>query len=135
FRKSWFYRNNRRRARRLWRQDKGHRAELEAFVQAVRSNGGPPVSFDSLYATTLATFRIRESLACGAELPVSPPHENSGKCQVVSIHLPPTTCPLAPCFSVRIAHANVVERDGARQREVDGHRGVGFRHPPRRRSR
>ena len=79
FRKSWFYRNNRCRARRLWRQDKGHRAELEAFVQAVKSNGGPPVSFDSLYATTLATFRIRESLARGAELPVFPPEENGGK--------------------------------------------------------
>src|SRR5438477_58455 len=79
FRKSWFYRNNRCRAQRLWRQDKGHRAELEAFVRAVKSNGGPPVSFDSLYATTLATFRIRESLARGAELPVFPPEENGGK--------------------------------------------------------
>ena len=68
FRKSWFYADGRRRAQSLFRQDKGHQAEVEAFIHAVTSGGEPPISFESLYATTLATFRIRQSLATGKEL-------------------------------------------------------------------
>ena len=71
FRKSWFHAHNRSRTRWRFRQDKGHRAELEAFIQAVKLNGQPPISFESLYATTLATFRIRESLSAGRELRIS----------------------------------------------------------------
>jgi hypothetical protein len=38
----------------------------------VASGGEPPIPFESLRATTLATFRVRESLRCGKALPVSP---------------------------------------------------------------
>jgi len=72
FRRSWFYADGRRRAQSLFRQDKGHQAELEAFIRAVTSGGEPPISFESLYATTLATFHIRQSLATGMELAVFP---------------------------------------------------------------
>jgi predicted dehydrogenase/threonine dehydrogenase-like Zn-dependent dehydrogenase len=73
FRKAWFYSGSRCRTQSLFRQDKGHQAELEAFVRAVTSGGEPPISFESLHATTLTTFRIRESLQTGKELPVFPP--------------------------------------------------------------
>jgi predicted dehydrogenase len=46
-------------------QDKGQRAELEAFVRAVRSGGPMPVSLDSLLATTRSTIAVGESLLSG----------------------------------------------------------------------
>jgi predicted dehydrogenase len=53
-----------------WRQDKGHRAEWAAFAQAVQGRGAPPISFQDLVSSTLATFRIEESCATGKRLPV-----------------------------------------------------------------
>ena len=46
-------------------QDKGHRAELQAFVDAVKRGSKAPVDFAEIVATTLATFRIRDSVALG----------------------------------------------------------------------
>ncbi|HXM21958.1 MAG TPA: bi-domain-containing oxidoreductase [Terriglobales bacterium] len=48
-----------------FRQDKGHRAELEAFAAAVRSRGEPPIPFDEIVSTTLATLRAAESRSAG----------------------------------------------------------------------
>jgi predicted dehydrogenase len=36
--------------------DKGQKQELNAFIEAVRRGGAMPISFDSLVATTAATF-------------------------------------------------------------------------------
>lgn len=54
-------------------RDKGQRAQLDAFVGAVRSGGPMPVELGSLVATTLATLAVQISLATGAqvELPVA----------------------------------------------------------------
>ncbi len=49
-------------------QDKGHDAEVKAFIEAVRKGSPPPIAYASLAATTRATFAILESLATG--LPV-----------------------------------------------------------------
>ena len=65
FRKSRFYSSNRCSTQWLFRQDKGHKAELRQFVDAVASKAPSPIPFESLWATTLATFRIRESLLGG----------------------------------------------------------------------
>ncbi len=46
-------------------QDKGQRAEMEQFVEAVRTGGPMPISVDSLLATTRATVAVSESLASG----------------------------------------------------------------------
>lgn len=70
FRKSCFYSGGRRRTQRLFRQDKGHAAELEAFIHAVTAAGDPPMPFESLHSTTLATLRLRQSLLTGEELPL-----------------------------------------------------------------
>lgn len=53
-------------------QDKGHRAEVRAFVDAIRQGGEPPISIASLQATHLACFAASASLAGGApiDLPV-----------------------------------------------------------------
>jgi predicted dehydrogenase len=47
------------------RQDKGHRAELKAFVEAVRAGGPAPVDEAELISSSLATLAIMESLSAG----------------------------------------------------------------------
>ncbi|MFB8773261.1 bi-domain-containing oxidoreductase [Streptomyces broussonetiae] len=47
-------------------RDKGQRAELDAFLAAVRTGGPMPVPLTSLAATTAATLAVRASLASGA---------------------------------------------------------------------
>ena len=46
-------------------QGKGHQEEVEAFIGSIKSGSGSPIPFDSILATTLVTFAIRESLATG----------------------------------------------------------------------
>jgi predicted dehydrogenase len=53
-----------------WRQDKGHRGEWEAFGRTVRSGQAAPIPFEQIVAATLATLRIRDSLALGQAMPV-----------------------------------------------------------------
>ncbi|MFN0187734.1 MAG: bi-domain-containing oxidoreductase [Bacteroidia bacterium] len=44
-------------------QDKGHKLELEAFVQAIKTGNASPISFESLYNSTLAAFAVVESIS------------------------------------------------------------------------
>jgi predicted dehydrogenase/threonine dehydrogenase-like Zn-dependent dehydrogenase len=52
------------------RQDKGHRAELQAFAAAVCGRGKLPIPFDEIVSTTLATLRAVESRASGEPVEV-----------------------------------------------------------------
>ncbi len=70
FRKSRFYYQGHCHAQRLWLQDKGHRAEVRAFIEAVARGADSPVPFEDLVSATLATFRIRESRVGGGALEV-----------------------------------------------------------------
>ena len=74
FRRASVVRNGRRR-RLGWgwsRPDKGHRQELEAYVQAIRTGGPSPVPFEDAVRTTRATLALRESLSRGAALELEP---------------------------------------------------------------
>jgi predicted dehydrogenase/threonine dehydrogenase-like Zn-dependent dehydrogenase len=51
------------------RQDKGHRAEWEAFAAAVQNGSPSPIAFDEIIASTLTTLRAVESRSSG--LPVA----------------------------------------------------------------
>ena len=51
-------------------QDKGQRAELATFLEAVRLGAVMPIGLDSLVATTRATIAVGESLVSGG--PVTP---------------------------------------------------------------
>ncbi len=46
-------------------QDKGHAAQLKAFVDAVSSGGGAPVDETEMFETSLATIAVLESLRSG----------------------------------------------------------------------
>ncbi len=54
-------------------RDKGQRAQLDAFLESVRSGGPMPVSIDSLVATTRATLAVHASLATGAPVGLAAP--------------------------------------------------------------
>ena len=46
------------RSMRLWRQDKGHRAAVAAFLQAIRTGGPSPIPFNELVEVTQASFAV-----------------------------------------------------------------------------
>jgi predicted dehydrogenase len=52
------------------RQDKGHRAEWAAFAQSLQQGNEPPIRFDEIVCSTLATFRVEDSLATGNRVSV-----------------------------------------------------------------
>ena len=61
-----------RRHGRRGRQDKGHTAIWEAFVDAVRAGGPPPISYGELVLVTQATFAAIESLSTGLAVELEP---------------------------------------------------------------
>jgi predicted dehydrogenase len=53
-----------------WRQDKGHQGEWAAFTHSVQQQIEAPIRFEDLVCSTLATFRVDESVATGKRLTV-----------------------------------------------------------------
>jgi predicted dehydrogenase/threonine dehydrogenase-like Zn-dependent dehydrogenase len=51
-------------------QDKGHAAEISAFLKAARGRADAPISLESLVATSLASFAIIESSQSGASVAI-----------------------------------------------------------------
>jgi predicted dehydrogenase len=61
-----------RRIGRWWsRQDKGHRAEMVAFLEAIRTGGPSPIPFDQAVLSTLVTFKVLESLHTGKPVSIT----------------------------------------------------------------
>jgi predicted dehydrogenase len=73
FRRGWIVERGARTRLGGWmgRQDKGHRAELSAFIRAVRSGAVNPVPFEAAVASTRATLAIQESLTRGIPIDVT----------------------------------------------------------------
>jgi len=53
-----------------WAQDKGHQAEMQAFVDALLGKAPPPISFEQVVGSTLATLRLQNSCQTGQRLSV-----------------------------------------------------------------
>ncbi len=71
FRRLELVRHGRKQVFRSWvRQDKGHRGEWQAFVQAVQSGGEAPIPFADIVSATLSTLRIVDSRASGQSVAV-----------------------------------------------------------------
>ena len=78
FRRLELIEGGRQRIQRSWlRQDKGHAAELAAFIRAVRGQEPTPIPFDEILAATKATFRVVESLRKGPRALPEPAAEES----------------------------------------------------------
>ena len=56
-------------------RDKGQSAELDAFLEAVRTGNPMPVSVSSLAATTLATLAAQASIASAAPVRIELPEK------------------------------------------------------------
>ena len=69
FQRLSLHQNGKKREFKLSSVDKGHREEVRAFLAAVGEGKASPIPFESLVATTRATFKIIESLQVG--VPVS----------------------------------------------------------------
>jgi predicted dehydrogenase len=54
--------NGHQKSRKSSRQDKGHLAAWQAFLQAVTTGGAPPVPYEQVFAVSLATFAAMQSL-------------------------------------------------------------------------
>jgi predicted dehydrogenase/threonine dehydrogenase-like Zn-dependent dehydrogenase len=63
FRSGEIFHNNG--ARTLKLDGKGHRQEVEVFLHAAKTGGNSPISFESIYYTTLTSFKILDSLHSG----------------------------------------------------------------------
>ena len=63
FRDGLIYKNGK--AVKLKSSGKGHKEEVAAFLNALKSGNGSPISFRSICLTTLTTFKIHDSLHTG----------------------------------------------------------------------
>jgi len=72
FRTLHLFRGGKPQRRRSRKQDKGHRREIELFLDAVREGGELPITFEDALWATLATFQITESLKTGQPVAVDP---------------------------------------------------------------
>jgi len=71
FRRLELVRNGRKQVTRArWAQDKGHKAEMQAFVDALLGKTPPPISFEQIVGSTLATLRLQNSCQTGQRLSV-----------------------------------------------------------------
>ena len=52
------------------RQDKGHKAQFEAYLAFLRGGGTPPVPFEGVVNTTLATFAAVKAFGTGSKITV-----------------------------------------------------------------
>ncbi|WP_414943125.1 bi-domain-containing oxidoreductase [Amycolatopsis sp. cmx-11-32] len=59
-------------------RDKGQAAELEAFVNALKTGVSMPVSVDSLVSTTLATLAVNRSLETGSPVRINAAEHGGG---------------------------------------------------------
>jgi predicted dehydrogenase len=59
------HRAGKQRVIRKFVQDKGHRAEMQAFVEAVRRGRESPINIETIAATSRATFAAVDSLRDG----------------------------------------------------------------------
>lgn len=66
FKSGSVFRNGREERLKGGPQDKGHAAEVAAFIEAVRTGAASPISLDSLVATTVASLAVGDALRSGA---------------------------------------------------------------------
>lgn len=55
----------RKKAKKLWSQDKGQKAEVKLFVEAILNGTGEVIPFEEIYSASLVSFKIIESIRTG----------------------------------------------------------------------
>jgi predicted dehydrogenase/threonine dehydrogenase-like Zn-dependent dehydrogenase len=73
FRRLELIRNGRKKITRArFGQDKGHKAEMQAFVDALQGKTPPPIPLEQIIGSTLATLRLQNACQTGQSLAVQP---------------------------------------------------------------
>ncbi|MGB7641244.1 MAG: bi-domain-containing oxidoreductase, partial [Terriglobales bacterium] len=71
FRRLELVRNGKRKiSRERWKQDKGHAAEMKLFIEAAQGKIPPPIPFEQIVGSTLATLRLQNACQTGQSLDV-----------------------------------------------------------------
>ena len=71
FRRLELVRNGRKQvSRSRWAQDKGHKAEMRAFIDALQGKTPPPIPFEQIVGSTLTTLRLQNACQTGQPLEV-----------------------------------------------------------------
>ncbi len=68
FRALTLYSGGKKKAKKLVAQDKGQKAEVRAFLDAVRAGGPWPIPGEDLFDTSRVTFKVLESLRTGGRV-------------------------------------------------------------------
>lgn len=50
------------------KQDKGHKAEVTAFLNAIKQGQAAPIAFEEIYNAMLTTFKVEESIALNGQM-------------------------------------------------------------------
>jgi predicted dehydrogenase len=53
------------------RQDKGHRAEWQAFTASILAGGPPPIPYEQIFGVTRATLAALASLRAGKKFAIA----------------------------------------------------------------
>lgn len=67
FKQLQIYKNGKVAKENQFNQDKGQKAEVDAFLGAIAAGGPPPIAYDSLFNTSMVTFKALESITTGQE--------------------------------------------------------------------
>ncbi len=54
-----------------WGQDKGHKAEMQAFVDALKGKTPAPIPLEQIIGSTLTTLRLKNSCQTGQALTIN----------------------------------------------------------------
>jgi hypothetical protein len=78
FEQAWFYKGGKERNLRWRRRAKGHAQEVAAFQEAMKRGGDPPIAFDDLARTTIATIEALKCLETGVPYRFGDEHPVAG---------------------------------------------------------
>ena len=65
FKKLSIHAHGKKKAKKLLSQDKGQKAEVKHFIEAILNGTGAPISFEEIYSASLVTFKVIESIRTG----------------------------------------------------------------------
>ena len=65
FKKLSIHAHGKKKEKKLFSQDKGQKAEVKHFIEAILNGTGAPISFEEIYSASLVTFKVIESIRTG----------------------------------------------------------------------
>lgn len=70
FRTLSIHAHGKKKKKKLLSQDKGQKAEVKHFIEAILNGTRAPISFEEIYSASLVTFKVIESIRTGERLTI-----------------------------------------------------------------